>query len=109
MDSLTVLPAATGQRQTNSSCAKLILAAEIECGAFMSAAKQLFGEEMTLRAGGLWVEALEIDSSFRCQDSGLRLVTILAAGRLADLMGATRQMPDSTTAVVAGWNPLEEK
>jgi hypothetical protein len=75
----------------NSSCEKLILTAEIECAAFMSAANQLFGEEVALRAGGLWVDALEADSSFRCQASGSRRVTILAAGRLADLMGATRQ------------------
>jgi hypothetical protein len=72
----------------NRFCAKLILAAEIECGAFMFAAKHLFGEEMTLRAGGLWVEALEEDSSFQCQHTSLRLITIIAACKLADLMGA---------------------
>jgi hypothetical protein len=98
VNSICVLPAAMGLGQMNRSCAKLILAAEIECGAFMSAAKQLFGEEITLRAGGLWVEALEADSSFRCQHSGLRLVTIVAACKLADLMGATRQTPDSKAA-----------
>ena len=37
------------------------------------------------------MDVLERDSCFRCQASGLRLVTILAADRLADLMGATRQ------------------
>lgn len=89
MNSLTVIPAATGLRQMNSSCAKLILTAEIECAAFISAAKQLFGEEVALHAGGFWVDALEAESSFRCQASGLRPVTILAAGRLADQMGAT--------------------
>jgi hypothetical protein len=88
VNSLRVLPAATGQRQLNRFCAKLILAAEIECGAFMFAAKHLFGEEMTLRAGGLWVEALEEDSSFQCQHTSLRLITIIAACKLADLMGA---------------------
>jgi hypothetical protein len=99
MNSLSVLAAATDQRHMNSCCAQLILAAETECGAFMFAAKQLFGEAMALRAGYLWVEALEADSSFRCQNSGLRLVTILAAGRLADLMGSTRQTPDSTSGI----------
>jgi hypothetical protein len=99
MNSLRVLPAATGQRQMNSCCARLILAAEIECGAFMSATKRLFGEGMALRAGNLWVEALEADSSFRCQDSDLRPVTILAADKLFDLMGAMRQTPDSTSRV----------
>lgn len=98
MNSLTMLPVATGQRQLNSSCAKLIRAAEIECGAFMFATKQLFGGEMALHAGGLWVDALEADSGFRCQESCLRLVTILAAGRLADLIGATRRIEHSATA-----------
>jgi hypothetical protein len=69
------------------------LAAEIECGSFMSAAKQLFGEDMALYAGALWVAALETDSSFRCRKSSLRQVTIIAASKLADLMGATRQTP----------------
>jgi len=93
MNSLRVLPAATGQRQMNSCCARLILATEIECGAFMSATKRLFGEDAALRAGDLWVEALKADSSFRCQDSDLRLVTILAAGKLADLMGRRAKLP----------------
>jgi hypothetical protein len=99
MDCLRVLPAATNRRQMNDSCAQLILAAEIECSAFMSATKQLFGQEMTLRAGDLWVRALEADSSFRCHHSDLRLITILAASKLADLMGATRQTRDLEVAV----------
>lgn len=86
----------------NSSCGKLILTAEIECAAFMSAAKQLFGQDVALHAGGLWVDVLETHPSFRCQASGLRLVTILAASRLADLMGATRQTLACTAAVPAG-------
>lgn len=87
MHCLKVLPAATDRRWMNNSCAPLVLAAEIECNAFMSATKQLFGEEMTPQAGGLWVEALETDSGFQCEKSGLRLVTIVAASKLADLMG----------------------
>jgi hypothetical protein len=102
VNSLTVLPVATGLTQMNSSCAKLILTAEIECAAFMSAAKQLFGEEVALHAGSLWADVLETDSSFRCQASGLRLVTILAASRLADLMGATRQTLASPPTSVSG-------
>jgi hypothetical protein len=88
MNSLRLRAPATDQRHMNSCCAELILAAETECGAFISAANQLFGEAMALRAGYLWVEALEADPSFRCQHSGLRLVTILAAGKFADLIGA---------------------
>ena len=98
MNSLTILPTATGQRQLDSSCAKLIRAAEIECSAFMLATEQLFGKAMALRAGGLWVDALETDSGFRCQKSRLRLVTILAAARLADLIGATRLIEHSAIA-----------
>ena len=56
MNSLRVLPVAGGQRQTDRSCAKLILAVEMECGSFVSAAKQLFGEHMALYAGILWVQ-----------------------------------------------------
>jgi hypothetical protein len=95
VNSLRVLPVAGGQRQTNRSCAKLILAAEMECGSFVSAAKQLFGEHMALYAGNLWVAALETGSSSRCRNSSLRQVTILAASKLADLIGATRETPDS--------------
>ena len=98
MNSLTMLPVATAQKELNSSCAKLIRAAEIECGAFMLATKQLFGEEIALRAGGLWVDALEAGSGFRCQESCLRPVTILAAGRLADFIGATCRIEHSPTA-----------
>jgi hypothetical protein len=71
MNSLIVLAAVTDQTHMNSRCAELILAAETECGAFISAAKQLFGEAMALSAGYLWVEALEADTSLRCQHSGL--------------------------------------
>jgi hypothetical protein len=90
MNSLTILPVTTGQRRLESSCAELIRAAEIECSAFMFATEQLFGKDTALRAGGLWVDALEADSGFQCQKSRLRLVTIFAAARLADLIGATR-------------------
>lgn len=93
MNSLRVLPVAGGQRRTNRSCAKLISAAEMECGSFVSAAKQLFGEHVALYAGTLWVVALETDSSFRYRNSSFRQVTILAASKLADLIGATRQTP----------------
>lgn len=98
MNSLMVLPAATGRRQLESPCAKLIRAAEIECSAFVFATEQLFGKDVALRAGGLWVDALEADSGFRCRESRLRLVTILAADRLADLLGAKRRIEDSATA-----------
>ena len=94
-----VLPAATNRRQMNHSCAQLILAAEIECSAFMSATKELFGQDMTLRAGDIWVRALEADSNFRCHHSDLRLITIIAASKLADLMGVMRQTPDLEVAV----------
>jgi hypothetical protein len=97
MNTLTILPMATGQRQLDSFCAKLIRAAEIECSAFMLATEQLFGKDMALHAGGLWVDALEADSGFRCQKSRLRLVTILAAARLADLIVATRLIAHSAT------------
>ena len=88
------------QTQVNDCCASLILAAEVECGAFMSAAKQLFGEEMALRAGGLWVETLEADSSFTCQNNLLREVTTLAVSRLTDLVTGMRRTPDSTLRAV---------
>jgi hypothetical protein len=95
MNSVRALAAATDQGHMNSGCAELILAAETECGAFILGTKQLFGEAMALRAGYLWVETLEAASNFRCQHSGLRLVTILAAGKLADLM---RDVPDAYSA-----------
>jgi hypothetical protein len=101
VNSLTMPPVGTGQKQSDSSCAKLIRAAETECGAFVFATNQLCGEEMALHAGGLWVDALEADSGFRCQESCLRLVTILAAGRLADLIGARRRNEHSATPRLA--------
>jgi hypothetical protein len=108
MNSLIVLAAVTDQTHMNSRCAELILAAETECGAFISAAKQLFGEAMALRAGYLWVEALEADTSFRCQHSGLRLATIFAAGKLADLMGAnsTIALRKPEEALITDWRAV---
>jgi hypothetical protein len=67
---------------------------------FMFAAKQLFGEEMALRSGGLWVETLEADSSFICQNHRPREVTTLAASRLTDHVTAMRRTPDSTLRAV---------
>ena len=60
----------------NSCCAGIILAAETECGTFVSATQQLFGDAVEFRAGYLWVEALDAESSFPCRDSDLRTVTI---------------------------------
>ena len=74
----------------------------------MSAAKQLFGKEMALRAGGLWVETLEADSSFTCQNHHLQDVTILAASRLADLVTAMRQIRGSTLRDV-GSSPTTQR
>lgn len=78
------------QRPVDLCCGTLILAASLECGAFIAATRMLFGEELGLRAGDLWAEALEAEPHFRCQNSSMRLVTILAAIKLADLMGAPR-------------------
>jgi hypothetical protein len=90
MGALKMFPIATNRTQASGPCAKLILDAEIECGAFMSATNQLFGEEVARTAMGLWVEELEADPRhFRDRDSDWRIVTISAASRLADLMGTT--------------------
>jgi hypothetical protein len=99
MSSLTVLPAGTSQRQENSCCASLVLAANAECGAFMSAARDLFGDRLAFSAGDLWVEALQLDQSFQCGAVGFRKVTIVAAGMLADLMGVPRRTPDTSMEV----------
>lgn len=57
----------------------------------MSATDQLFGKEVALEAAGLWVEELEAGPKhLRGPGSDCRIVTISAASRLADLMGATR-------------------
>jgi hypothetical protein len=53
MDVLEMFPVATNRIGLSGPCAKLILAAEIECGAFMSPTNQLFGEGAARTAGGL--------------------------------------------------------
>jgi hypothetical protein len=87
MDVIEIFPVATDQMRPSDPCAKLILDAEIECGAFISATNQLFGEGAACIAGGLWVEELEASPNhFRGLASDWRIVTISAASRLADLM-----------------------
>jgi len=87
MDALEMFPVATDRIRSSEPCAKLILDAEIECGAFISATNQLFGEGAACTAGALWVEELEASPNhLRGLASGWRIVTISAARRLADLM-----------------------
>jgi hypothetical protein len=96
MDVLEIFPVTTNRIRPSGPCAKLILDAEIECGAFISAINQLFGEGAARAAGVLWVEELEAGPNhFQDRDSDWRIVTISAAGRLADLMGATRSTEKS--------------
>jgi hypothetical protein len=91
MDVLEMFPVATNRIRPRDPCAKLILGAEIECGAFMSATNQLFGEGAARTAGVLWAEELEAGpNDFRSHDSDWWIVTISAANRLADLKDATR-------------------
>jgi hypothetical protein len=91
MGALNMFPTATNRVQSRGRCAKLILEAEIECGAFMSATNRLFGKQAARAAVALWVEELEAGPRhFRGRDLVWRIVTISAASRLADLMGATR-------------------
>ena len=91
MGALNMFPIATNRRRPSGPCAKRVLGAEIECGAFMSATNQLFGKEVARTAVGLWVEELEAGPKhLRGPGSDWRIVTISAASRLADLMGATR-------------------
>ena len=91
MKLLKILPDAIDESQVYTPCGALVLAASLECGAFIAATRVLFGEELAFRAGYLWAEALEAEPRFRFQSSSMRLVTILAAIKLADLMGAPRQ------------------
>jgi len=91
MGALKIFPVATNRAQSSGPCAKLILDAEIECRAFMSATDQLFGEGAARTAGSLWVEELEASPKhFRGPASHWRVVTISAASRLADLKSPTR-------------------
>jgi hypothetical protein len=91
MGALKMSPVATNRVPSRGPCAKLILEAEIECGAFMSATIRLFGKEVARTAGALWVEELEAGPrKFRGRDSLWRIVTISAASRLADRMSPTR-------------------
>ena len=91
MDVLEMFLVATDRIRPSGPCAKLILEAEIECGAFMSATNRLFGKQAARAAVALWVEELEAGPRhFRGRDLVWRIVTISAASRLADLMGATR-------------------
>jgi hypothetical protein len=91
MGALKIFPVATNRAQSSGPCAKLILDAEIECRAFISATYQLFGEGAARTAGSLWVEELEASPNhFRGRTSHWRIVTISAASRLADLMSPTR-------------------
>jgi hypothetical protein len=90
MGALKVFPIATNRRRPSGPCAKRVLGAEIECGAFMSAINQLFGEEVARTAVSLWVEELESGlNHFQGRNSDWRVVTISAASRLADLTGTT--------------------
>lgn len=59
MGALKVFPIATNRAQSSEPCAELILEAEIECGAFMSATNRLFGKEVARTAVALWVEEWE--------------------------------------------------
>ena len=87
---LKMFRVATNPAQSSGPCAKLILEAEIECGAFMSATNQLFGKEVARTAVALWVEELEAcPKHFRGRASHWRIVTISAASRLADLKEST--------------------
>jgi hypothetical protein len=87
MDVLEMFPVVPNRIRLSGSCAKLLLDAEIECGAFISATNQLFGEGAARTAGDLWVEELEAGPNhFRGHDSDWRIVTISAANRLANLM-----------------------
>ena len=58
MGALKVFPMATNRAQSSEPCAELILEAEIECGAFMSATNRLFGKGVARAAVALWVEEL---------------------------------------------------
>jgi hypothetical protein len=91
MDVLEMFLVATDRIRPSGPCAKLILEAETECGAFIAATNQLFGEGAARTAGSLWVEELEASlNHFRGRASHWRIVTISAASRLADLMSPTR-------------------
>jgi hypothetical protein len=93
MDVLEMFPVATNRIRPSGPCAKLILEAEMECGAFMSATIRLFGKEVARTAGALWVDELEAGPrNFRGRDSLWRIVTISAASRLADLMSPSRSI-----------------
>ena len=90
MGPLKIVRMAGNLTEPSGPCARFILEAETECGAFMSAADQLFGKEVASKAVALWVEELEADvKDFSDLDWGWRNVTISAARRLADIMGAT--------------------
>jgi hypothetical protein len=103
MDVLEMFLVATDRIRPSGPCAKLILDAEIECGAFISATNQLFGEGAAHIAGGLWVEELEASPNhFRSFALDWRIVTISAASRLADLMGATRSPPSGDSCRCPG-------
>ena len=87
MDVLEMFLVATDRIRPRGPCAKLILEAEIECGAFIAATNQLFGEGAACTAGGLWVEELEASPNhFRGLSLDWRIVTMSAASRLAGLM-----------------------
>jgi hypothetical protein len=83
---LKIFPVAPNRIQPSGPCAKLILDAEIECGAFISATNQLFGKVVAPTAVGPWVEELEAGRKHFQGPVRMRIVTIFASSRLADRM-----------------------
>jgi hypothetical protein len=65
-------------------CAREIVAAEREMGAFVVAIRELFGEMAGAKAAEFWVEAAEnVDDPFMHCSSRWRYISMIAASRLA--------------------------
>lgn len=71
--------------QMDSHCLQLMREVQAELGAFQSAVRQLYGAEVAVNAGHLWLDEFAISKPQTSQS--WRLVTIAAASRLATSLG----------------------
>jgi hypothetical protein len=67
----------------NSICAELMVRAERELSAFVSAVAELFGPEQATLAAKDWLQQLEVMTDLRTSTRDWRLMSIEASARLA--------------------------
>jgi hypothetical protein len=71
------------QNNGNSMCAELMIRAERELSAFLSAVAELFGPEQAALAAKDWLQQLEVMTDLPTSSRDWRLMSIEASARLA--------------------------